>query len=128
MLDTILTQTRREDIWYALLEVLCENDYEHECLADIPLKQLKEIFFNEALLFYGPPPMFSIRTSRDCKTLLDFRNYYARETVITYLREQMYRREKSPAVKLRQSVQSLFYRLVFKHEWKEVADKISRYS
>jgi hypothetical protein len=123
-----LTQTRREAIWPALLEAFCGNDDAHECLEGISLKQLEEIFFAEALLFYGPPPLFAIRTSRAAETLSDFRHFYARETVIVHLRKQMECRKESPVATLKQKAQSLFYRLRFRHEWKELAEKISEHS
>lgn len=101
---------RREEIWY-ILSLICAGETEsvrYNELTGIDLDQIKEIFFNEVVLYWGPqymsvtPPMGE---------------GVSREEIATEIRAKLKCRKKSIVARLINKCCAPFWRYLFRESW-----------
>ncbi|MGE5385430.1 MAG: hypothetical protein ACM3SV_06010 [Betaproteobacteria bacterium] len=117
-----LSEHRREDVWEALSDVFVDNEIDYSYIAaqvaDVDVRQLEEIFFNEVAPHCGPNLM---------STIPPVWSGFDRRELANGIRAMQARNRDSLIARLRHKGFVVYCRRQFSGEWKTLIAALSSY-
>jgi hypothetical protein len=110
--------SRREIIWCVLSDYIGGDSIRFDILADIDIKQLEDIFFNEVALHCGPPYL---------TTTPPMGEGFFHDEVVADIRAKLKNRNNSIFERMFQKAASIFWRYFFQEKWKSLVKILENY-